>query len=95
MSVKLLTEHLFEFLSLKGGYRGSLESALVEMPHFRKSHVTAQELLTWELAGLTKFQKTRHSTKYIIKLIDIHKNDVSSDRSSNHYNWASSRQNLS
>ena len=33
MSVKLLTEHLLEFLSLKGGCRGSSESTLVKMPH--------------------------------------------------------------
>ena len=29
--VKLLTEHHLEFLSLKGGYRGSSESTLVKM----------------------------------------------------------------
>ena len=39
MSVKLLTEHYFEFLSLKGGCTGSSESALVKMPHCWKSHV--------------------------------------------------------
>ena len=42
MTVKLLTEHHFEFLGLKGGYTGSLESALVKIPHCWKSHVTAQ-----------------------------------------------------
>ena len=42
MSVKLLTEHHLEFLSLKGGYTGSSESTLVKMPHCWKSHVTAQ-----------------------------------------------------
>ena len=39
ISVKLLTEHLLEVLSLKGG---SSESTLVKMPHCWKSHVTAQ-----------------------------------------------------
>ena len=39
MSVKLLTEHYLEFLSLKGG---SSESTLVKIPHCWKSHVTAQ-----------------------------------------------------
>ena len=29
--VQLLTEHHLEFLSLKGGYRGSSESTLVKM----------------------------------------------------------------
>ena len=33
MSVKLLTEHHLEFLSLKGGCKGSSESTLVKMPH--------------------------------------------------------------
>ena len=45
MSVKLLTEHHIEFLSLKGGCGGSSESTLVKMPHCWKSHVVAQILL--------------------------------------------------
>ena len=42
MSVKLLTEHHFEFLSLMGGCTGSSESTHVKMPHYWKSHVTAR-----------------------------------------------------
>ena len=42
MSVKLLTEHHLEFLSLKGHCIGSSESTLVKMPHCWKSHVAAQ-----------------------------------------------------
>ena len=42
MSVKLLTEHNLEFISLKGGCTGSSKSILVKMPHCWKSHVTAQ-----------------------------------------------------
>ena len=38
MSVKLLTEHHLEFLSLKGGLS---KSTLVKMPHCWKSHVMA------------------------------------------------------
>ena len=41
MIVKLLTEHHLEFLSLKGGYRGSSESTHDKMPHFWKSHALA------------------------------------------------------
>ena len=41
MSVKLLTEQYFEFLSLKHGCTGSSESTLVKMPHCWKSHVMA------------------------------------------------------
>ena len=41
MSVKLLTEHHLEFLSLKGGCIGSSESTHVKLPHCWKSHVAA------------------------------------------------------
>ena len=42
MSVKLMTEHHLEFLSLKGGCRGSSESTHVKMSNFWKSHALAQ-----------------------------------------------------
>ena len=42
MIVKLVTEHHLEFLSLKGGYRGSSESTLVQMSNCWKSHIMAQ-----------------------------------------------------
>ena len=42
MSVKLLTEHHWEFLSLTGGCTGSSETTLVKMPHCWKSHVKVQ-----------------------------------------------------
>ena len=45
MIVKLLTEHHLEFLSLKGGRRGSSESTLVKMSNCWKSHAAAQLLL--------------------------------------------------
>ena len=41
MSVKLLTEHHLEFLSLKGGCTGSFESTLDKIPPCWKSRVTA------------------------------------------------------
>ena len=40
--VMLLTEHHFEFPSLKGDCTGSSESTLVKMPHCWRSHVAAQ-----------------------------------------------------
>ena len=40
LSVKLLTEHHFKFLSFRG-CTGSSESTLVKMPHCCKSHLTA------------------------------------------------------
>ena len=42
MSVKLLTEHHLEFLSLKEGCTGSSESTHVEMQHCWKSNFAAQ-----------------------------------------------------
>ena len=41
MIVKPLTEHHLDFLSLKGGCRGSSESTHVKMPHCWKSHALA------------------------------------------------------
>ena len=41
MIVKPLTEHHLEFLSLKGGCRGSSESTLVKMSNYWKSHAAA------------------------------------------------------
>ena len=41
MTVKLLTKHDLEFLSLKGGCTGMSESTLVKIPHCWKYHVTA------------------------------------------------------
>ena len=44
--IKLLTEHHLEFLSLKGGSRGSSESTHVKMPHCWKSHALAHIKVT-------------------------------------------------
>ena len=41
MIVKLLTEHHLDFLSLKGGCRGSSEPTIVKMSNCWKSYVTA------------------------------------------------------
>ena len=41
LTVKLLTKHHLEFLSLKRGCTGSTESTLVKMAHCWKSHVAA------------------------------------------------------
>ena len=51
MIVKLLTKHHLEFLSLKGGCRGSSESTHVKLPYSWKSHALAQIVL--------KFQETK------------------------------------
>ena len=44
MIVKLLTEHHLEFLSLKGGCRGSSESTHVKTSNCWKYHALAQLL---------------------------------------------------
>ena len=43
-SVKLLTDHHFEFLNLKRNSTGSSDSTLVKIPHCWKSHVAAHML---------------------------------------------------
>ena len=55
MVVKLLTEYHLEFLSLKGGCRGSSESTHVKIPHCWKSHAVAQILC---LCPLLRFQSS-------------------------------------
>ena len=51
MSVKLLTEHHLEFLSLKEGCKGSSDFTLVKMPHCLKYHVTAQLMIMISLSN--------------------------------------------
>ena len=46
MTVKLLTEHHLEFLSLKGGCTGSSESTLVKISKCWKSHAMAQNFIS-------------------------------------------------
>ena len=46
MTVKLLTEHHLELLSLKGGFTGLPESTLVKMPHCWISNMFMNELST-------------------------------------------------
>ena len=45
MTVKVLTEHPLEFLSLKGDSTGSSKSTLVKMSHCWKSHVVAHNIM--------------------------------------------------
>ena len=60
MSVKLLTEHHLEFLSLKTGCTGSSESSLVKIPHCWKSHVAAHIQKTCCQDPLVKFSESAH-----------------------------------
>ena len=45
MSVRLLTEHQLEFLSLTGGFTGSSESTHVKMPCCWNSHALAKIII--------------------------------------------------
>ena len=68
MSVKLLTEHRLEFVSLKGGCTaGSSETTLVKMPHC----VAAQFMIYWlranaydTLGTFISQRKGKNSDKY-------------------------------
>ena len=66
MSVKLLTEHRLEFVSLKGGCTGSSESTLFKMPHCRGSiyDVLASSLCVRYAGYIHIFKKRKHSDKY-------------------------------
>ena len=64
MIVKLLTEHHLEFLSLKGGCRGSSESTLVKMSNCWNSHVTAHLLLLPLFSGSIHLDRTYFSRKF-------------------------------
>ena len=70
MSVKLLTEHNLEFLSLTRGCTGSFECTLVKMPHCLKSHVAAQlcsMLCTYQMVAHVSFKDIDHCPIEIIK----------------------------
>ena len=45
MTVKLLTEHPLEFLSFKGGCRGSSESTHIKMPHCTRLKLLFRSIL--------------------------------------------------
>ena len=71
MIFKLLTEHHFEFISLKGGCRGSSESTHVKMPHCWKSHATAQFIVYDRLQKCIK-SLILSKTKFLRQLVWVH-----------------------
>ena len=78
MIVMLLTEHHLEFLSFKGGCRGSSDSTLVKMPHYWKSHALAQLFNVYFIS-----QGSQNV---------VHSNDpvTFEDNNDHSYDWASS-----
>ena len=78
MSVKLLTEHYCEFLSLKGGCTGSSECTLIKMPQCLKSHITAQIYY-----GSCLFSETlscrgldQYLTRYDVKRLELYSQNM-------------------
>ena len=76
---RLLTEHHLEFLSLKGGCKGSSESTFVKMPHCWKSHVIncfiLQVIVLGDSKGCYSFESVLASegTPYIVPPTDCRK----------------------
>ena len=67
MTVKLLTEHNLEFLSLTGGCTRSSEATLFKMPHCWKSYVVAHILFSYMGIGLDTLLNCE--SKVVIKII--------------------------
>ena len=66
MIVKLLTEHHLEFLSLKGGCRGSSESTHVKIPHCWESHALAHIIL------ILTFNKSKNCANKSCNVVMMH-----------------------
>ena len=65
MSVKLLTKHLLEVLSLKEGSTGSPESTLIKMSNCWKSHAAGQLLFpTCDPSKYFKYKLTNSCLLY-------------------------------
>ena len=70
MSVKLLSEHHLEFLSVKVGCTGSSESNLVKMPHCLISHAAAhlgldENTCLWGFGNNTVADQPAHPCRLI------------------------------
>ena len=68
MSVKLLTEHHLESLSLKGDCTGSSVSTHVKLPQFLKSHATAHIEIIYDQNGAVEYEACICSACLIIFL---------------------------
>ena len=78
MTVKLLTEQHLEFLSLKGGCRGSSESTHVKMSNCWKSHAAAQYCICRAYSKRKLYMKSEtvhyQQTDQFNRLFDLFKN---------------------
>ena len=72
MNVQLLAEHHLEFLSLKGGWRGSSESTYVKMPHYWNSHAAAHlNQSYYDIQYLVGTESTRLTVKVLAFIIEV------------------------
>ena len=71
-SVKLLSEHYLEFLSLKVGCTGSSESTIVKMPHCWKSHVTAQIKEASEMSEMSDSKSSDQTVRMSVMSVIYH-----------------------
>ena len=72
MSVKLLTEHHWEVLSIKGRYTGSSESTLVKISHCWKSHVTAHYYCPFIYFSFLHLQEEKESLFKDTRFVHFH-----------------------
>ena len=79
MSVKLLTEHHLEFLSIKGGCTGSSETTLVKITHCWKSRYGSNMILHKKKNCLQHMLPEIHIWMYLITPKLPHKIDWCSD----------------
>ena len=77
MTVKLLTEHHLEFLSFKGGCRGSSESTHIKMPHCTRLKLLFRSIL---LKGMSNsiHDASASAFKAIIASPEMEKKNLSS-----------------
>ena len=75
MSVKLLTAHNLELLSLTGGCTGLSESTLIKLPYSWKSHVAAQLIFSimaeFQILNCTLYLlHTQPRSYYVLEKLD-------------------------
>ena len=74
MTLRLLSEHHLEFLSLTEGCAGLSESTLVNMLHCWKSHVTAQMLSILSSAEIFWKTQIRNSVTFSSHCLPLYLN---------------------
>ena len=71
MTVKLLTEHYWKFVSLKCCRKGSSEPTLVKIPHCRESHVAATYEPVYCQTNKLNYATSRDSNQLVLQTIRL------------------------